>query len=190
MDVRQLKDDIFDANHPERQYRAVYQMRYIGNDPEVVHILFRACYEARNPRLQQEAVRSLGVLKPERALEAFIKSTYSPNAEKRLRAYYHLGTLGNPKGIDAVLNGLVDSDESVRRAAAISAGRLGSDMRVIHSLKKLLNVFEPSSVQAEAKRSIDFIQKRMDGKSINWNRRMQQSFNKTDIPRSYTPKAF
>ena len=202
MNITQLKNDIFDGDHPERQYKAAYQMRYVQNDPEVVYTLFRACYEAKDPKLQQEAVRSLGVLKPEKALEAFIKSTHNSDTEKRRRAYYHLGTLGNPKGIDVVLDGLTDPDERVRRAAAISAGRLGRDQKVINALQKLLNGFEPVSVQTAAKTSIDFVRRRVDGgrkfnggRSFNKPKTHKQtngkSFNKTNnAPKAYTPKAF
>lgn len=202
MNIQQLKRDIFDPDHPERQYKAAYQMRYIQNDPEAVRILFGACYEAKDPKLQQEAVRSLGVLRPDRALETFIKSTHNPNAEKRRRAYYHLGTLGNPKASDVVLNGLNDPDERVRRAAAISAGRLGSDYRAINALKKLLNGFEPATVQDAARKSVHFIEQIMNGRrkfnekqSFNKVKDEKQSnekrFNKTNYaPRSYTPKAF
>lgn len=202
MNIQQLKRDIFDPDHPERQYKAAYQMRYVQNDPEAVRILFGACYEAKDPKLQQEAVRSLGVLRPDRALETFIKSTHNPNAEKRRRAYYHLGTLSNPKAADVVLNGLNDPDERVRRAAAISAGRLGGDYRAINALKKLLNGFEPATVQDAAKRSIHFIEQIMNGRrkfnekqSFNKVEDERQSnkkrFNKTNYtPRTYTPKAF
>lgn len=202
MNIQQLKRDIFDPDHPETQYKAAYQMRYIQNDHEVVRILFGACYEAKDPKLQQEAVRSLGVLRPDRALETFIKSTHNPNAEKRRRAYYHLGTLGNSAGIDVVLDGLNDPDERVRRAAAISTGRLGSNYRAINALKKLLNGFEPAPVQDAARRSIYFIEQIMNGKrkfngelSFNKARNEKQSngkrFNKTNYTsRNYTPKAF
>ena len=97
MNTEQLKTDIFDVDHPEKQLRAAYQMRYVPNDPEVVMILARACYEARDPRLQQESVRSWGVLQPERAFEAFRKSTHNSDSDKRMRAYYHLGTLGKKR---------------------------------------------------------------------------------------------
>jgi len=202
MNIQQLKRDIFDPNHPERQYKAAYQMKYVKNDPEVIRILFSACYEAKDPKLQQEAVRSLGVLKSKKALETFIKSTHNPNAEKRRRAYYHLGTLGNPAGIDVVLDGLNDPDERVRRAAAISAGRLGNNYRAVNALKKLLNGFEPATVQDAARTSIYFIEQIMNGKrkfngelSFNKVRNERQSngksFSKTSYaPKTYTPKAF
>lgn len=188
MNIRQLKKDIFDPNHPEKQYQAAYQMRYAQNDPEVVRILFSACYEAKDPKLQQEAVRSLGVLRPDRAFETFMKSTHSQDTEKRRRAYYHLGTLGNPKGIDAVLRGLSDPDETVRRAAAISAGRLGRDHRVIDALMKLVGGFEPESVKSMARRSIDYIQTPVNGsRSFNGERSFNQPAYK---PKAYTPKGF
>ena len=202
MNIQQLKRDIFDPDHPERQYKAAYQMRYAQNDHEVVRILFDACYEAKDPKLQQESVRSLGVLRPEKAVETFIKSTYNKNAEKRRRAYYHLGTLGNPKGIDAVLRGLTDPDQGVRRAAGISAGRLGNDYRAIDALNKLLNGFEPTSVQEVVKMSIDFIRRKMNGgrkpnlggsfnKSRNGRQTNVKSFSKISYdPKTYTPKAF
>ena len=205
MDISQLKNDIFDANHPEKQYRAVYQMRYVQGDSEVVHILFRACYEARNSRLQQEAVRSLGVLKPGKALDAFTKSTYNPDTDKRRRAFYHLGTLGNPRAIDVVLRGLTDPDETVRRAAAIAAGRLGHDYRVINALNQLLNGFEPESVKSAASRSIEYVRQRLNssgnfnyGRSFNREKRpgfrksaIGKGFNKIDdAPKTYTPKGF
>ncbi|MCD6306454.1 MAG: HEAT repeat domain-containing protein [Deltaproteobacteria bacterium] len=202
MDTGQLKNDIFDANHPERQLKAAYQMRYARNDPEIVHILFRACYEANRADLQQESVRSLGVLCPERAINAFIKSTENHVAEKRMRAYYHLGTLGNPGAIDVVLRGLNDPDEKVRRAAAVSAGRLGSDHRAINSLRRLLDPFEPIAVRSAASVSVDMIKKRMNGKRTfndkrSFNRpagnekRNHKGFNRsTYVPDSYTPKGF
>ncbi len=203
MDIQQLKKDIFDPDHPEKQTRAAYMMRYVRDNGEVASILFSACYEAKDPKLQQEAVRSLGALKPEKALEAFIKSTHNlRDDEKRLRACYHLGTLGNPKGIDALLKRLHDPNDRVRRAAVISCGRIGRDYRVINALQKLVNDFEPQFVQVEAKRSIDFIKQRVrnnhspaaersfnkpDGRRNN----IDNSFNKTKkIPGTYTPLGF
>ena len=83
MNIPQLKDDIFDGDHPERQYKAAYQMRYVQNDPEVVYTLFRACYEAKDPKLQQEAVRSLGVLKPEQQFPPItLQILFLPYVEK------------------------------------------------------------------------------------------------------------
>ncbi|MDP2646307.1 MAG: HEAT repeat domain-containing protein [Desulfobacterales bacterium] len=202
MNINQLKKDIFDPDYPEKQCKAAYQMRYMQkhNKSEAVYILFSACYEAEDPRLQQEAVKSLGVLNPERALETFIKSTFNTDAEKRRRAYYHLGTLGNPQGIEAVLKGLADPDEGVRRAATISAGRLGQDHSVITALQKLLNSFEPAPVQLEAKRSIDCIKMRLIEKSKSErsfnrpskrNENSQKSFNKSNFtPKAYTPQGF
>jgi len=192
MNIHKLKDDIFNPDQPKKQIKAAYEMRYIQNNPQVVNILFRACYEAKNPKLQQEAVRSLGILKKDLAMETFTKSTYNLNTEKRRRAYYHLGTLGNPKGIKAVLKGLSDHDKTVRRAAVISAGRLGKDYSVINALKKLNNDFEPEAVRREVQRSINFIKQRINGgRSFNVKRTFNKpKFQKTSTPRAYTPKAF
>jgi len=191
MNKEQLKNDIFDANHPEKQIKAAYQMRYVQNDPEVVRILFSACYDAINPKLQQEAVRSLGVLKPDRALEAFTKFTHSRNAGKRLRAYYHLGTLGDPKALDSLLRGFADPEEKVRKAAVVSAGRLGRNFEVINALKRLLGGFEPDSIKGAAKISIDMIDKRMNGKQDGYQKRSFNKTNKTSYtPKTYTPRGF
>ena len=183
----QLKNDIFDANYPEKQIKAAYQLRYVRNDHEAVSILFRACYEAINPKLQQESVRSLGVLKPDRALETFIKSTFSRDTDKRMRAYYHLGTLNNPRGIDVVLKGLEDPKRKVRKAAVVSAGRLGDNFEVIEALKKLLIGFEPGMIKNAAKISINMIHQRVnDGKY----KHPKRSFNKTgqdnNMPETHT----
>ncbi|MBN2373969.1 HEAT repeat domain-containing protein [bacterium] len=205
MNIQQIKNDIYDANHPERQYKAAYQMRYIRNDQEVMHILFMAAYEAKDPKLQQEAVRSLGILAPEKAMDAFIKCTYNSDPEKRRRAYYHLGTLGIPRCINAVLRGLLDSDESVRRAAVVSTGRLGNDYTEINALEKLINGFESPAIQAQARISIEHVMQRIGARrSFNANhpvnpsfnkmterdRNGGNSFNKTEIPVSFMPKAF
>jgi len=194
MNKEQLKNDIFDANHPESQIKAAYQMRYVQNDPEIVRILFSACYEAINPKLQQEAVRSLGVLRPDRALVTFTKSTHSHNAGKRMRAYYHLGTLGVLQGIDVVIKGFGDSDEKVRKAAVVSAGRLGRNFEVINALKRLLNGFEPDFIKGAAKVSIDMVKQRMNGQGANDRRSFSEkhSFNKTNYNpnKAYTPRGF
>lgn len=202
MNITQLKKDIFNPDNPKKQYGAAYQMRYVKNNSEVIYILFSACYEAKDPKLQQEAVKSLGILKPEKALDAFIKSTHNPDMDKRRRAYYHLGTLGNSKAVDVVLNGLTDSDKRVRRAAAISAGRLGNNYRAINALKQLLNEFESSDVQQAAKTSISIIEQKI-GEKRKFNNK--PSFNKTKdtgkfnhsksdrtnyASKSYTPKGF
>jgi len=202
MNIQEFKNAIFDADHTERQYRAAYQMRYVKNDPEVIHILFRACYEAKDAKLQQTSVESLGMICPDRALETFTKSTHSHNPDKRMRALYHLGTLGNPEGINVVLRGFSDPDERVRRAAAVSAGRLGRDLNVITALKNLLNGFEPERVKTAARISINMVKQRMNGiqgfnrrgsfnKPDNRNVKEQKNFNKPNhIPDAYTPKGF
>ncbi len=206
MNIQELKRDIFDPDHPEKQIKAAYMMRYYPGDTEVVHILFGACYEAKDAKLQQEAVRSLGVLKLEEAREAFVKSTHNFRFnEKRMRACYHLGTLGDPKGIDALLKRLHDPDERVRRAAVISCGRIGQDQSVINALQKLVNGFEPDSVQAAAKLSIDHIKRRIhnnhiptEKKSFNKPRgngsKTHNAFNKSNksnkVPKTYTPRGF
>jgi len=169
----------------------------------VASILFGACYEAKDPKLQQEAVRSLGVLTPEKALEAFMKATHNfSDNEKRRRACYHLGTLGDPKGGDALLERLHDPDERVRRAAVISCGRIGQDQSVIDALQRLVNGFEPDFVQAAAKLSIKYIQQRIrdnhtpaGGRSFNKpaekHSKPHKSFNKTKtVPKIYTPRGF
>lgn len=206
MNIQELRRDIFDPDHPEKQIKAAYMMRYCPGNPEVVRILFGACYEAKNAKLQQEAVRSLGVLKPEEAREAFIKSTHNfRDDEKRMRACYHLGTLGDPTGIDALLERLHDPDERVRKAAVVSCGRIGHDRSVINALQKLVNGFEPDSVQAAAKLSIQFITRRIDGNHTpaekrsfnkpqgNGNKAHNSSnkFNKPNKgPKTYTPQGF
>jgi len=203
MDMQQFKRDIYDHDHPEKQYHAAYQMRFAKDDPEALSILFSACYEAKDPLLQQEAVRSLGVLNPHKAFEAFIKMTHNTDPEKRRRAYYHLGTLGNSNGFDAVLRGLRDPEETVRKAAAISAGRLGDDLRSIDILKRMVNDFQLESIKTEIRRSIEFIQKRVDeGRTFGHrspssfdnhdsrNQRGQKTFRDTSIPKGYTPRGF
>lgn len=202
MDIQQLKKDIYDHSNPEKQYHAAYQMRFAKDDPEVVPILFSACYEARDPRLQQEAVRSLGVLTPDKAFQAFIKMTNNEDPEKRRRAYYHLGTLGNPKGFDNILRGLRDPEEIVRKAAAISAGRLGDNPNAINALKKKGWGFELHAIKTEIDRSISFIQRRIKGfhgytslppssdKGDARSDNGRKCFDKTSIPKSYTPKGF
>ena len=202
MNIQQLKNDIFDANNPEKQIEAAYQMRYFPNDPEARQILFDACYQAKNPTLQQVAVKTLDFLMGDRATEIFIKSTHSHDRERRMRGYYHLGTLSNPKNIDAVFRGLSDPDPKVRRAAVVSAGRLGRDYKAIHALKRLLNGYEPALVKSAVEVSIDMIKKRIDGrqdfnksrsfnKPTTTNKYSRKSFNKSNYnPTTYTPKGF
>jgi len=202
MNIERLKDDIFDSRNPERQYKAAYSMRYVQNDQEVVQILFSACYEAKDPRLQQEAVRSLGILQPDRALNTFIKSTYNRDSGKRMRAYFHLGTLGDPKGVDEIIKGFSDSNVMARRAAVISAGRIACDYTTIEDLKRLLNGFEPESIKKEVWNAIDNIQKRLSNKR-SFNNNNNRSFKRRDFNKpvnnrnnnnrirgDYTPKAF
>ena len=201
MNTQQLKKDIFDADNPKKQIKAAYHMRYF-NDPEALQILWDAAYQAKNPKLQQVAVKSLDSVMGNRATEIIIKSTHSHDTVRRMRGYYHLGTLGNPKNIDAVVRGLSNPDPKVRRAAVVSAGKLGRNYQVIHALKKLLNGYEPAPVQSAARVSIGIIQKRINGRrgfnkrrSFNKpaaaNNHSRKSFNKPSYkPTTYTPKGF
>ena len=178
MDIRQLMNDIYDANNPENQYKAAYQMRYIKDNSRVVHTLFDAGYEAKDPKLQQEAVRSLGVLAPDEARNRFVKTTYNLNLDTRRRAYYHLGTLGDPRGTEEVLKGLLDHEEAIRKAAVTSLGRLGSDYRIINELRKLQNGFEPPDILFAVQVAIERIQKRIDNSKRRFNEK--PSFNKPE----------
>jgi HEAT repeat protein len=191
MDLQDLIERIFDAHDPVAQQQAAREMRSFPHNPDVVFILFRACYEARDPLLQQEAVRSLAALCPAKALEAFRKSTYSPDAEKRRRALYHLGTLGEPQGLEHVLRGLSDPDAAVRKAAACSVGRLGNDYRVLAALRSLLDDREPEPVRRAARNAIEQIQKRLNT-TRSFDVRPSFKGTRSRPPRgdSYDPMAF
>ena len=190
MNVKQLKDQIYDANHPPQQYKAAYKMRFVKNNPEIIQILFKACYEARDPKLQQEAVRSLSVLKPDEALNVFTEKSRHTNDSIRLKSFYHLGTLGSPKGINAVLQGLLDPHPGIRKAAAISAGRIGDNYQAINALNQLVNPFESPIVQKEAEKSIAHIKKKIHQQPTK-HARSHRSFNKVSNDyQSYTPIAF
>lgn len=201
MNIQQLKKDIFDANNPQKQIKAAYQMRY-SNDPETRQILWDACYQAKNPKLQQVAVKTLDFLMGERATQIIVQSTHSPDSERRLRSFYHLGTLGNAKSIDVALRGLTDPDPKVRRAAVVSAGKLGRNHQVINALKKLLNGYEPEYVQSAARVSIGVILKSINpkrgfnkrrsfNKPADANNHSRKSFNKSNYnPATYTPRGF
>jgi len=193
MNINRLKEDIFNAHNPQKQCKAAYQMRYVKNDPEIISILFGACYEARDIKLQQEAVKSLGVLKPAGAMSAFIKSTYNEDSEKRRRAYFHLGTLGNPKAIDEVYKGFDDPDDKVRQGAVIAFGRLGKDHNAINALKRLINEYEPDFIKRAAIQSIENIKYKLyNNKNNNKNNNInKKSFNKPEVKKqNYRKKSF
>jgi len=197
MNINKLKDQIYNPHNPQQQYNAAYKMRFVKNNPEIINILFKACYDARDPNLQQEAVRSLSVLKPEKALKVFIEKSTNNDESIRLKSFYHLGTLGNPKGIDAVLKGLMDNKSHIRRAAAISAGRIGKDQKAISALKQIVNPFESQQIRQEAEKSIINIKKRINisKNKIKQNiskKQNNRTFNKIteDRYQSYSPMAF
>jgi len=185
-----LIDEIFNANHPEKQRKAAYRMRYIKNDSEIISILFGACYEASDVKLQQEAVKSLGFLKPEKAIKSFTQSTFNSDKEKRKRAYYHLATLGIRIPFEVLKNGLEDESLSVRLAAVITAAKLGNNYSIIQILKQLLNPYEHKSLQKEVRKAIDIIQKRL---FQTQNSKRYSSKNRTFYKRKtdkYYPRAF
>ena len=198
MNIYQLKNEIYDANNPKKQCQAAYNMRFVKNNSEIVNILFSACYEAKNVNLQQEAVRSLSVLRPEQALKVFIEKSHNKNDLIRLKSFYHLGTLGNSKGINAVLKGLMDNKPGIRKAAAISAGRLGKDYKTIEALKLVVNQFESYQVRKEAEKSISIIKQKIQNskkksqnkRSFNNSNRNSNNFNNNHQYQSYTPIAF
>ncbi|KPA15878.1 hypothetical protein MHK_003924 [Candidatus Magnetomorum sp. HK-1] len=186
-----LINEIFDANNPVRQRKAAYRMRYIKNDPEIIRILFGACYEASDVKLQQEAVKSLKILKPEKAIKAFKQSTFNSDAEKRKRAYYHLRTLGIPIPLEILKNGLEDENVAVRRAAVVASGKLGNNYSIIKILKQLLNPYEPLSLQKEIRKAIDNIEKNFfQTKSLNkYHFKEEKPFYRGNTDKYY-PKAF
>ena len=204
MNINQLKNDIFNADDPQKQLKAAYMMRWVKNNNEILHILFRACYEAKSPALQQEAVKSLGILSPDKALESFKLYAQRSDSNMRMRVYYHIGTLGDPKGMDVLLRGLNDSDDKARRAAIISCGRLGKDHGIITSLRKLLNPFESEFIKSAVKISIDKINRRMNNGHNVYDRQTfdnpaekksnNKSFNNNNQSvkksNSYVPKGF
>lgn len=179
-DLQELKNDIYDFNDPEKQCRAAYQMRYVRNNPEVIHILFQCCYEAKSPNLQKEAVKSLGVLAPEKAFEAFSKMANNTDPEKQCRACYFLGHLGDVRATESLLKGLRHPEMKVRKAAVISLGRLGRGYREINALNALLNPHEPEPIRTEVQRSIQYIRTRM-GKGANADA-PSRSFNRPERP--------
>ena len=153
MNIFQLENYIRNGN-PNEQYAAARELGKFSNDPMAVKLLYSACYEADDPKLQQECVRSLRKLVGRNAMETFRKSTYSKDPNRRMRAYYHLGTLGYSQAIDEVLKGLADGDYRVRRAAVVSIGRLGTSSQLVNMLRKLLNGYEEQPVADAAKRAI------------------------------------
>jgi HEAT repeat protein len=162
MTPKQLKNNIFNSNHRDSQHQAAYQMRYVKNDPEIINILFCACYEATDSKLQRIAVESLNILNPKGMLKAFISSTYHRSANKRKRAYMNLGILGSSKATKEIIKGFSDSDISVREAAVIAAGKLAAAPQIIVHLNKLIRGFEPEQVKKAAIRSVKSIQNRLD----------------------------
>lgn len=189
MNIFQLKNDIY-SNDKNKQYKAAKLMGNLRNDPEAVRILYSACYEANDPKLQQEAVRSLKQLVGRKAMETFIKSTYSRDPNKRMRAYYHLGTLGDHLSLEEVLKGLADGDPRVRRAAVLSSGRLGSTYRVVNMLKKLLNGFEDRSVTDAAKTAIAMIEEKLQTQPRNPSPSRCFNGGATPYLRNSRPKSF
>jgi len=195
MNSNQLKYDIFDVNDPEKQRQAAYKMRYVKNDAEVEDILFRACFEAADIKLQQISVHSISILKPKKALNVFIKATYDrSNAEIRKRAYHHLGTIGKSDVMNEIVKGFSDDNDMVRRAAIMTAGKLGKSKSIINQLSQFMNRFEPENIQKEAKKSIDKIYQRLNrhphhqrNNSFNRNTHQSQGFS---FKQSYTPTAF
>jgi len=167
MNIEDLKKQIHYASYPQRHHSKCLMKK----NPEVINILLKLCYEPIEPLLQQEAVRILSALIPDEALNVFTKQSQSYNDSIRLKSFYHLGTLGNPKGINAVLKGLLDHKPFIRKAAAISAGRLGIDYQAINALKQVLNPLESKVVKKEAEKSISNIKKRINliKKKNNYN---------------------
>jgi len=186
MTPRQLKNNIFDGNHPIKQHQAAYQMRYVKNDPEIIDILFCACYESTDFKLQQIAVESLKILKPEAILKAFISSTHHKNSDNRRRAYCNLGILGSDKAIKEVLKGFSDSDISVREAAVIAAGKIANAPHAIIQLNKLIRGFEPETVKKAAIRSVRYIQNRLEKQSGRFVHQRKKPQKKAE----YVPTAF
>lgn len=179
MEKKQLIEAIFNPDDPQAQIKAAIQMRHY-NDQQIKYTLFRACYEADNPKLRKAAVESLGVLSKENALNAFSKSIVSKNPKKRGLGYYHLGDLGDPIALNRIIHGFNDPDVNVRKAAIISAGKLGREQSTIDALKKLINSFEPEFIKKTALRSIENIQNRMPG----FNKQTTQSFNNQECTKT------
>ena len=198
MNSNKLKYDIFDVNDPEKQRQAAYKMRYVKNDTEIEDILIRACFEATDIKLQQISVHSISILKPKKAMNVFIQATYDrANAEIRKRAYHHLGTIGRPEVINEVIKGFSDENDMVRKAAIMSAGKLGRDESIIKRLSQLLNRFEPDNIRKEAKKSIDKIYQRLNYRKPSAKNYNHQSFNQKiyenhdfSFRQSYIPTAF
>jgi len=199
MNINRLKNDIYDAYNVEKQCMAAYKMRYIRNDPEIIEILFNACYQANNIRLQEESVRSLGVLKPEWALKSFIQSTKSyNNDETRRRGYYHLGTLGNPEATKNLLDGLKDRNSSIRRAALKSIEKIGNTHQALETLQQLKSDFYYRFLKKEIEQAITSVQSRITvsknfncNRSFNLNTSKKRKFkNRNKNKKAYVPLAF
>jgi len=194
MNVNQLKRDIFAAGHTEKQCMAAYQMRFVKNNSEIVSILFDASYQADDPRLQEEAVLSLRDLTPDCAFRAFVNATKNNrDKERRCRGYLHLGTLGNPRAINYVLNGLSDSEISVRRCAIKAIKKIGNTKKTLNVLQTCLNNPKFSSLHKELHEAISAVKNRIQSQDRNCDINKNNLFNKRLSKaegQSYWPTAF
>ncbi|HHO76894.1 MAG TPA: HEAT repeat domain-containing protein [Deltaproteobacteria bacterium] len=94
--------------------------------------------------------------------------THDPNDNIRLFVLDILGSIGNIESLDAIIEGLYDSNPNVRNASVISLGELG-DPKAFDHLRKLINDEEwirfsviESLAQISHEETVDFLLNELD----------------------------
>lgn len=107
----------------------------------------------REPQVREEALKSLGRIKGERACDIAQKSLTDEDYRVRLAAVTSLGEIGRSEAIDALVDVMFGGDEEEIRAwAAWSLGEIG-DPRAVEPLMKAYKTC-PMEVMKKAKDSL------------------------------------
>ena len=102
-----------DASVAENRTRACWLLARL-QDPRAFDHLVSALHDP-DPRLRQEAARSLGVLADRRAVPELLAALQTDlDLETRVAAAYALGLLGDHRSVDALLATMADRNEDPR----------------------------------------------------------------------------
>jgi HEAT repeat protein len=110
----------------------VLALASIGDLPPLVGAL-----KSPDPRLAQAAVRALGQIGGDKALEPLIQALRHQDPEIRRLSARALGSINSPEALPALLRALGDDDDATKAQAAWALGRL-SDAGTIPVLGTLL----------------------------------------------------
>ena len=130
---------------------AIDALGQIGGTRVIEFLITSLKDKYKNPQLRQAAIRTLGKMGENGAVEPLINVLKDKNEEIRITAIQTLGQIGDSRAVDPLITTLKSRNVSIKNTAVQALGQLGESRAVEELLPLLKNKdFETRRITAEA----------------------------------------